>query len=83
MRSPVCNLRQRYGDANHEQFVTAVVDAFREEYGIYEEVCARGFLQILFILSGCVRRSTMSETQMQFKTSDTFVEAWLNLRYGA
>ena len=38
VRSPVCNLRQRYGDVTHEGFVRAVVDTFREEYGVREEV---------------------------------------------
>ena len=38
VRSPVCNLRQQYGQVNHESFVQAVVDAFRTEYGVHEEV---------------------------------------------
>ena len=43
VRSPVCNLRQRYGDVTHEGFVRAVVDAFREEYGVREEVRSCAF----------------------------------------
>ena len=38
VRSPVCNLQQRYGHVKHESFVEAVVDAFREEYDVHEEV---------------------------------------------
>ncbi|TFK90850.1 hypothetical protein K466DRAFT_483951, partial [Polyporus arcularius HHB13444] len=38
VRSPVCNLRQHHPSVNHEDFVEAVVDAFRQEYGIYDEV---------------------------------------------
>lgn len=38
VRSPVCNLRQSYPHVDHETFVDAVVDAFREEYGVDEEV---------------------------------------------
>ncbi|KAI0722351.1 Lipoyltransferase and lipoate-protein ligase [Cerioporus squamosus] len=38
VRSPVCNLRQHHSSVNHEDFVDAVVDAFRHEYGIHDEV---------------------------------------------
>ena len=38
VRSPVCNLRQGHAGVDHEQFVHAVVNAFREEYGVHEEV---------------------------------------------
>ena len=38
VRSPVCNLQQQYGHVKHESFVEAVVDAFREEYDVHEEV---------------------------------------------
>ena len=38
VRSPVCNLRQRYDHVDHKRFVQAVVDAFRTEYDVHEEV---------------------------------------------
>ena len=38
VRSPVCNMQQYNSDVSHETFVNAVVDAFREEYGIQENV---------------------------------------------
>ncbi|KAI0774574.1 Lipoyltransferase and lipoate-protein ligase [Fomes fomentarius] len=38
VRSPVCNLRQHDANVRHEEFVEAVVDAFRQEYGVREEV---------------------------------------------
>ena len=38
VRSPVCNLQQQYGHVKHESFVEAVMDAFREEYDVHEEV---------------------------------------------
>ena len=38
VRSPVCNLRHFDTSINHDTFVEAVVKAFREEYGIYDEV---------------------------------------------
>ena len=38
VRSPVCNLQQQYEHVKHESFVEAVVDAFREEYDVHEEV---------------------------------------------
>ncbi len=41
VRSPVCNLRQFNSSVNHEQFVNAVVMAFRKEYGIEEKVRSR------------------------------------------
>ena len=40
VRSPVCNLRQRYDHVDHESFVRAVVDAFRTEYDVHEGVRA-------------------------------------------
>ncbi|KAI0650428.1 Lipoyltransferase and lipoate-protein ligase [Trametes meyenii] len=38
VRSPVCNLQQYHARVNHDTFVKAVVEAFREEYGVDEEV---------------------------------------------
>ncbi|KAI0773387.1 Lipoyltransferase and lipoate-protein ligase [Irpex lacteus] len=38
VRSPVCNLRQFNPSVGHDNFVEAVVEAFREEYGIHEQV---------------------------------------------
>ncbi|TBU63239.1 Lipoyltransferase and lipoate-protein ligase [Dichomitus squalens] len=38
VRSPVCDLQQRYGHVDHEKFVRAVIDAFRKEYDVHEEV---------------------------------------------
>ncbi|RPD66851.1 Lipoyltransferase and lipoate-protein ligase [Lentinus tigrinus ALCF2SS1-6] len=37
VRSPVCNLRQHHYSVSHEDFVEAVVDAFRHEYGVHEQ----------------------------------------------
>ncbi len=39
VRSPVCNLQQYHADVSHEGFVQAMVEAFRHEYGVHEEVC--------------------------------------------
>lgn len=39
VRSPVCNLEQYHADVSHEGFVHAMVEAFRQEYGVHEEVC--------------------------------------------
>ncbi|KAI0776146.1 Lipoyltransferase and lipoate-protein ligase [Trametes elegans] len=38
VRSPVCNLQQYHADVSHEKFVRAVVDAFRHEYDVKEEI---------------------------------------------
>ena len=38
VRSPVCNLQQHHANVTHDEFVDAVVDAFREEYDVHEEV---------------------------------------------
>ncbi|KAI0371535.1 Lipoyltransferase and lipoate-protein ligase [Pilatotrama ljubarskyi] len=38
VRSPVCNLQQYHTEVSHDKFVQAVVDAFRREYGVDEEV---------------------------------------------
>ncbi|KAI0355388.1 Lipoyltransferase and lipoate-protein ligase [Trametes cingulata] len=38
VRSPVCNLQQYHVDVSHEKFVQAVVDAFRQEYRVDEEI---------------------------------------------
>ncbi|KAH9943166.1 Lipoyltransferase and lipoate-protein ligase [Epithele typhae] len=40
VRSPVCNLQQHGAQVSHEEFVNAVVNAFREEYGVVEKVHA-------------------------------------------
>lgn len=39
VRSAVCNLQQYHTDVSHEGFVHAMVEAFRQEYGVHEEVC--------------------------------------------
>ncbi|KII94603.1 hypothetical protein PLICRDRAFT_33404 [Plicaturopsis crispa FD-325 SS-3] len=39
VRSPVCNLRRFSATVNHDAFTKAVIDAFREEYGIHEQTC--------------------------------------------
>ncbi|KZT05542.1 Lipoyltransferase and lipoate-protein ligase [Laetiporus sulphureus 93-53] len=39
VRSPVRNLQQFNPSVNHEKFVDATVSAFREEYGINEQIC--------------------------------------------
>ena len=38
VRSPVCNLRQHHANVTHDEFVDAVVKAFRTEYDVHEEV---------------------------------------------
>ncbi|KAI0722647.1 Lipoyltransferase and lipoate-protein ligase [Earliella scabrosa] len=38
VRSPVCNLQQHHANVTHDEFVDAVVDAFRKEYDVHEEV---------------------------------------------
>ncbi|KAI9000719.1 Lipoyltransferase and lipoate-protein ligase [Trametes punicea] len=40
VRSPVCNLQQYSPRVTHEKFVEAVIDAFRDEYGVDEEAHA-------------------------------------------
>ncbi|KAH9899541.1 Lipoyltransferase and lipoate-protein ligase [Cubamyces lactineus] len=37
VRSPVCNLQQYHAGVSHEKFLEAVIDAYRQEYDIYEE----------------------------------------------
>ncbi|KAF4601854.1 Biotin/lipoate A/B protein ligase [Pleurotus pulmonarius] len=39
VRSPVCNLQQFNTNARHETFAEAVVDEFRDEYSVHDEVC--------------------------------------------
>lgn len=38
VRSPVCNLQQYSSSISHDAYTDAVVQAFREEYEIDEEV---------------------------------------------
>ena len=38
VRSPVCNLQRFNPSVDHDNFVDAVVKAFRAEYDIHEEV---------------------------------------------
>lgn len=38
VRSPVCNLQHFNTNARHETFAEAVVDEFRDEYSIHDEV---------------------------------------------
>jgi len=38
VRSPVCNLAQFSETASHDTFVAAVVDSFKAEYGVHNEV---------------------------------------------
>ena len=38
VRSPVCNLAQFSETASHDTFVAAVVDSFKTEYGVHDEV---------------------------------------------
>ena len=38
VRSPVCNLQQYHVGVSHEKFLEAVIDAYRQEYDVYEEV---------------------------------------------
>lgn len=38
VRSPVCNLAQFSKKVSHEMFVNAVVDSFKAEYGVHDEV---------------------------------------------
>jgi len=38
VRSPVCNLAQFRETVSHDTFVAAVVDSFKTEYGVRDEV---------------------------------------------
>jgi lipoate-protein ligase A len=38
VRSPVCNLAQFSETVSHDTFVNAVVDSFKAEYGVHNEV---------------------------------------------
>ncbi|KAI0638498.1 Lipoyltransferase and lipoate-protein ligase [Trametes polyzona] len=56
VRSPVCNLQQYHAHVSHEGFVQAMVDAFRQEYGVHDEVHAvrdmDGYQSIEYIRQG-------------------------------
>lgn len=38
VRSPVCNLQQHQPQVTHESFTQAMINAFREEYAVNEDV---------------------------------------------
>lgn len=51
VRSPVCNLQQFGSQISHDAFSNAVIDAFREEYGVDQEVCVHQTISSLIICS--------------------------------
>ncbi|KAI0329528.1 Lipoyltransferase and lipoate-protein ligase [Cubamyces sp. BRFM 1775] len=56
VRSPVCNLQQYDAGVSHEKFLEAVINAYRQEYGVREEPHivhdADGYCEIPYIREG-------------------------------
>ena len=69
VRSPVCNLRQHHYSVNHEDFVDAVVDAFRQEYEVHEEVTIYLVFQCVWLRTRRARCTRCVQTTCRMWTT--------------